>query len=89
MNEIKNKYILALSYPTILISVSIIAVLALFAFILPGIFEIVNGFENIQLPKITILLKKTADGMKDNRKTILGITGSLITLLLIFLSTDT
>jgi type II secretory pathway component PulF len=42
MNEIKNKYILALSYPTILISVSIIAVLALFAFILPGIFEIVN-----------------------------------------------
>lgn len=89
MNEIKNKYITALSYPIILIIISIISVVSLFAFVLPWIFEIANGFENIQLPMITVILKEIADWTKENRKSIIRITISVITLLLIFLSTDT
>lgn len=89
MNEIKNKYITALSYPIILIIISIISIVALFAFVLPGIFEIANSFENMQLPTITIILKEIADWTKENRKSIIRITISIITLSLIFLSTDT
>lgn len=89
MNEIRNKYILALTYPIILIVVSIVAIISLFAFVLPWIFEIANSFENIELPKITMILKNMADAAKENRQSMIWIFISFITLLLIFISTDT
>lgn len=89
MNEIRNKYILALTYPIILIVVSIVAIISLFAFVLPWIFEIANSFENIELPKITMILKNMADATKENRQSMIWIFISFITLLLIFISTDT
>ncbi len=88
MNEIKNKYIIALTYPTILIVITIVAIIALFAFVLPWIFEIANSFQNVQLPTITIVLKNIADWAKENRKSMIWIFISAVTLLLIFLSTD-
>jgi len=88
MNEIKNKYITALTYPIILIVITIVAMISLFAFVLPWIFEIANSFENIQLPTITIILKKIADWSKENRKSIIRITISIIALFFMFLSTD-
>lgn len=89
MNEIKNKYIMALTYPTILIVITIVAMISLFAFVLPWIFEIANSFENVELPKITVILKNIADWTKENRKWIMRIIVSTITILLIFSSTDT
>jgi len=89
MNELRNKYILSLTYPIILIVITIVAIISLFAFVLPWIFEIANSFQNIELPTITIILKNIAEGARDNRKSMIWIIISTITLLLIFLSTDT
>lgn len=89
MNEIKNKYILSLTYPIILIVVSIVAIISLFAFVLPWIFEIANSFQNVQLPTITVILKDIAEWARDNRRSMIRISISIITLILIFLSTDT
>ncbi len=89
MNELRNKYILSLTYPIILIVITIVAIISLFAFVLPWIFEIANSFQNIELPTITIILKNIAEWTRDNRKSMIWITISTITLLLIFLSTDT
>ncbi|MFZ2150824.1 MAG: type II secretion system F family protein [Candidatus Absconditicoccaceae bacterium] len=89
MNEIRNKYILSLTYPIILIVVSIVAIISLFAFVLPGIFEIANSFQNIELPTITMILKNIADAAKENRQSMIWIFVSFITILLIFISTDT
>jgi len=88
MNEIKNKYILSLTYPIILIVVSIVAIISLFAFVLPWIFEIANSFQNVELPTITMVLKNIADSAKENRQAMIRIFISIITLLLIFISTD-
>lgn len=89
MNEIRNKYILSLTYPIILIVVSIVAIISLFAFVLPWIFEIANSFQNIELPTITMILKNIADAAKENRQSMIWIFVSFITILLIFISTDT
>jgi type II secretory pathway component PulF len=40
ITEIKNKYIGALIYPIILIIFAVIAVIALFGFILPSVFDL-------------------------------------------------
>lgn len=53
VKDIKNKYIGALIYPAILIVVSVVAVFALFLLVLPSIFSIADGFDNLQLPWIT------------------------------------
>jgi len=45
LGQIKSMYIGAMIYPVILITVSFIAVLALFIFILPGIFQLVEQFD--------------------------------------------
>jgi len=56
VKDIKNKYVGALMYPAILIVVAIVAVLALFILVLPNIFAIAEGFQNIKLPWITMAL---------------------------------
>jgi len=88
MNEIKNKYIISLTYPAVLIVITIVAIISLFAFVLPWIFEIADSFQNVKLPMVTIILKNIADWTKENRKSMIRIFISFITFIWIFLSTD-
>ena len=60
LSEIKQKYIGAMIYPCALIVISFAAVIYLFAFVLPGIFDIIgSGVET--LPTATALLKGITD----------------------------
>ncbi len=70
LNSIKNKYKSALTYPIILIIMSIGAVLFLFSSVLPGILEMFVG-EMEKLPLITRILKSTSDFFVSSWKTIL------------------
>ena len=56
LGQIKSMYVGAMIYPLILISVSVIAVLALFLFILPGIFGMVQQFDMESIPAMTQML---------------------------------
>ena len=57
ITEIKNKYIWALIYPAILVVFAIVAVIALFGFILPSVFDIAVWLSTWELPFSTRLLK--------------------------------
>ncbi len=57
VRDMKNKYIGALIYPAIMIVIAIVAVFALFLLVLPNIFSIAEGFQNLQLPWITRALR--------------------------------
>lgn len=60
LSEIKQKYIGAMIYPVALIVISFVAVIYLFAFVLPGIFDIIGqGAENI--PTVTMVLKNISE----------------------------
>lgn len=54
LHRIKAKYIGAMIYPTMLFVVAIGAVFLLFTQILPGIFDMVSSFGNVQIPAITL-----------------------------------
>ena len=60
LNEIKQKYIGAMIYPCALIVISFAAVIYLFAFVLPGIFDVVGGGV-AELPPVTAFLKGISD----------------------------
>lgn len=45
IDEVKNKYIGAMMYPTMLMFVAVISVISLFVFMLPGIFSIADSFQ--------------------------------------------
>ena len=45
IDEVKNKYIGAMMYPTMLMFVAVISVISLFVFVLPGIFSIADSFQ--------------------------------------------
>ena len=60
LSEIKQKYIWALTYPAVLIVISIAAVIYLFGFVLPGIFDTLSGSVT-EMPAITIALKSFSD----------------------------
>ena len=81
--EIKNKYIWALIYPIILVVIAIIAVVALFGFVLPSVFEIASSFSASELPWTTRILKWFSDFLVNGWKAIiwvilwLGIVGWL------------
>jgi len=89
INEIKNKYIWALIYPIILIVIAIVAVFALFGFVLPNVFDIANSFEWIELPIMTRLLKDISDFFVMNWKVLIYSFGWLLLILWLFFSTDT
>ena len=61
ITEIKNKYIWALIYPVILIIFAIVAVIALFGFILPSVFDIAVWMSTEELPFATRFLKWISD----------------------------
>lgn len=89
MNEIKNKYIWALTYPIILIVIAVVAVFALFGFVLPNVFDIANSFKWMDLPVMTRVLKDTSDFFVMNWKVLLYSTGGLWLVIRLFFSTDT
>lgn len=87
LNSIKNKYKSALTYPIILIIMSIGAVLFLFSSVLPGILEMFVG-EMEKLPLITRILKATSDFFVTSWKTILVVLFTAIAVIWIYGTTD-
>lgn len=87
LNTIKKKYQSALTYPVILIIMSIGAVLFLFSSVLPGILEMFTG-EMDKLPLITRLLKSTSDFFVGSWKTILIVLFTAIVVVGIYSTTD-
>lgn len=62
LSEIKQKYIWAMIYPVALIIISIVAVIYLFGFVLPGIFEsLASSIAVEDMPTITMVLKNFSD----------------------------
>ena len=62
LSEIKQKYIWAMIYPVSLIVISIIAVIYLFGFVLPGIFDSLSSSIAVEdMPAITMMLKNFSD----------------------------
>jgi type II secretory pathway component PulF len=69
LSEIKQKYIGAMIYPVSLIIISIIAVIYLFGFVLPGIFDTLSSSVT-EMPAITMVLKNFSDFIVNYRKYI-------------------
>lgn len=87
LHSIKNKYRSALTYPVILILMSLGAVLFLFSSVLPGILEMFSG-EMDKLPLITRVLKSLSDFFVNSWKTILVILATGLAVLGIYATTD-
>lgn len=87
-SDIKNKYIGAMLYPIILLLVSIVAVISLFVLVLPSILSIADGFQNLELPWATQMLRNISTFLETNRKWILRTTAWLTGILWLFFSTD-
>lgn len=87
LHSIKNKYRSALTYPVILILMSLGAVLFLFSSVLPGILEMFSG-EMDKLPLITRVLKSLSDFFVHSWKTILVILATGLAVLGIYATTD-
>ena len=81
LSDIRQKYIGALAYPAILIVIAIAAVIYLFGFVLPGIFDTLSSSVT-EMPKITMILKSFSDFIKLYRREII-VFGILFILLLI------
>jgi len=88
IKDMKNKYIGALLYPAILIIIAIVAVFALFLLVLPNIFSIAEGYQNLQLPRITRALHSISIFFEDQWKTILGVIAWLGLLWGVFFSSE-
>ena len=81
LNDIKQKYIWAMTYPAALIVISIAAVIYLFWFVLPDIFDTLS-WSVAEMPPITVWLKWFSDFIMAYRKPII-IFGCLAILLAI------
>ncbi len=88
INSLKKKFIGALTYPAILITVSIGAVIALFMFILPAIFEIADQFDAQELPWVTRILKQFSDYLAVNGLSLGWVLLFIGFALFVFLSTE-
>lgn len=87
LHKIYNQYKGALIYPITLICIALIAIVSLFAFVLPGIFTITEQFENISLPRTTRLLQSISDFIVHQRHILLGFFLWLFFIGAIFFST--
>ena len=81
LSDIKQKYVWAMIYPVSLIVIAIIAVIYLFGFVLPGIFDTLSS-SVAEMPAITMVLKSFSDFIKLYRKEII-VFGILFILLII------
>ena len=88
ITEIKNKYISALIYPIILIIFAIVAVIALFGFILPSVFDIAAWMSTEELPFATRFLKWISDFLIGYWKPILWVIGWAAAFLWLYFSTE-
>lgn len=88
VKDIKNKYVGALIYPSILIVISIVAVFALFLLVLPGIFSIAEWFDNLQLPFVTRALQSISVFFQTQWKVILWTMAWLWLVWWVFFSTE-
>ncbi len=87
IKAIKAKYVGAMIYPIALIVISFVAVIYLFAFVLPGIFEMIgSGVDKV--PQITMFLMNMTDFFVNNWKNILMILGAAILLLAAYCTTE-
>ena len=81
LSDIKQKYIWAMIYPVALIIIAIVAVIYLFGFVLPGIFDTLSGSVT-EMPAITMILKNFSDFIVNYWQEI-GIFWILLILLII------
>ena len=89
LSEIKQKYIWAMIYPVSLIVISIVAVIYLFGFVLPGIFDSLSSSIAVEdMPAITMLLKNFSDFTVSYRKYILVFWILAILLLITYSATE-
>ena len=88
MADIKNKYVWALIYPIILVVIAVVAVIALFGFVLPPVFDIAAWFSTAELPFTTRVLKWFSDFLVSGWKIILGLFIAAILWLWIYFSTE-
>lgn len=88
INTIKGKYQGAMIYPTILIFIAFFAIIALFMFVLPGIFQIVEQFDSMKLPWITLALKNFSEFLRDQWVNISIWLGFVFGLVFLYVSTD-
>lgn len=86
--DIKDKYIGALIYPTMLIIIAIVAVFGLFLLVLPNIFSIASSFSSLKLPWITQALRDISLFFQHQRKLLLGILIGLSLVGGVFFSSD-
>lgn len=88
IKDIKQKYQWALTYPAILIIISLITVVAMFAFVLPNIFQIVTSFPNVEIPMTTLILQWISDFTVNNWKFLLIFGVFFFIIMSLYLSTE-
>lgn len=87
LKSLKSKYIGAMIYPVALIIISFVAVIYLFAFVLPGIFDMIGGGVD-KIPAITRFLMNMTDFFVSYWKNILVIFGVSVLLLIAYCTTE-
>ena len=89
LSEIKQKYIGAMIYPAFLIVISIVAVIYLFGFVLPGIFDSLSSSIDVEnMPSITMALKNFSDFIVSYRKYIIIFWILVILLIVTYSATE-
>jgi len=88
LNDIKQKYIWAMIYPTALIVISIVAVIYLFWFVLPWIFDTLS-WSVAEMPSITVALKWFSDFIVAYRQKIVVFLILGILLIITYSATET
>ncbi len=88
LRTLQGKYISALTYPILLLIISIIAVFVLFINILPGIFSIAEQFPGIEMPLVTRVMIEMSQFMQANIAMILIVLGVVCFTLSIIFSTE-
>jgi len=88
LRTLQGKYISAMTYPVLLLVISIIAVFVLFINILPGIFSIASQFPGIDMPWLTRAMIGLSNFMKNNLAMILIVIGIICFSLSIVFSSE-
>ena len=87
LSDIRQKYIWAMTYPAVLIVISLAAVIYLFGFVLPGIFYTLSS-SVVEMPTITAILKKFSDFIVLYWKEVIVFLILWILLLITYSATD-
>lgn len=87
IDEIKQRYISAMIYPAFLIILSVAAIIFLFGFVLPGIFDTLSNSVS-EMPRLATILKGFSDFIVSYRKIILIFIGLWILFIIAYSTTD-